>query len=140
MMRRALAIDEHSFGPDHPNVARDLDGLSRVLQVTSQHDEAEALSRRALAIDERSFSPDHPVIARDLHTLARVLKMANRAADAEPVSRRAASILLDYTRRTGFKHPHLQKILDDYEAILKTLGHSEQTFNAFLADYCVLPR
>ena len=29
LMRRALAIDEKSFGPDHPNVASDLDNLAR---------------------------------------------------------------------------------------------------------------
>ena len=28
MMRRALAIDEKSYGPDHPNVATDLNNLA----------------------------------------------------------------------------------------------------------------
>ena len=28
-MRRALAIDEESYGPDHPNVASDLNNLAR---------------------------------------------------------------------------------------------------------------
>ena len=31
LMRRALAIDEKSFGPDHPNVARDLNNLAVLL-------------------------------------------------------------------------------------------------------------
>ncbi len=49
-MRRALAIDEKSFGPDHPNVAIDLNNLAQLLQATNRLAEAEPLMRRALAI------------------------------------------------------------------------------------------
>ena len=31
-MRRALKIDEASFGPDHPDVATDLNNLAQLLQ------------------------------------------------------------------------------------------------------------
>ena len=74
-MRRALAIDEKSFGPEHPNVARDpqqpwpclleehLPGMGK----------SEALKRRALAIDEKSFGPDHPKVAIRLNNLAALL-------------------------------------------------------------------
>ena len=60
-MRRALAIDEKSFGPDHPSVARDLNNLALLLQATNRLAEAEPLMRRALAIDEKSFGPDIPM-------------------------------------------------------------------------------
>ena len=63
LMRRALAIDEKSFGPDHPNVARALNNLAPLLQATNRLAEAEPLMRRALAIDEKSFGPDHPNVA-----------------------------------------------------------------------------
>ena len=56
-MRRALKIDETSFGPDHPDVARDLNNLAQLLQTTNRLAEAEPLMRRALAIDEKSFGP-----------------------------------------------------------------------------------
>ena len=49
-MRRALAIDEKSFGPEHPNVARDLNNLALLLKDTNRPAEAEPLMRRALAI------------------------------------------------------------------------------------------
>ena len=35
-MRRALAIDEKSFGPEHPNVASDLNNLAGLLQATNR--------------------------------------------------------------------------------------------------------
>ena len=44
-MRRALAIDEHSFGPDHPNVATDLNNLAQLLKATNRLAEAEPLMR-----------------------------------------------------------------------------------------------
>jgi Tfp pilus assembly protein PilF len=51
-MRRALAIDEASFGPEHPDVARDLNNLAALLADTNSLGEAEPLYRRALAIDD----------------------------------------------------------------------------------------
>jgi hypothetical protein len=49
-MRRALAIDEAGYGPEHPNVARDLNNLASLLQATNRLGEAEPLMLRALAI------------------------------------------------------------------------------------------
>jgi hypothetical protein len=45
-----LAIDEQSFGNDHPEVATDLSNLALLLQVTNRLAEAEPLMRRALLI------------------------------------------------------------------------------------------
>jgi hypothetical protein len=49
-MRRALAIDEASFGKDHLNVARGRNNLAQLLQVTNRLGEAEPLLRHALTI------------------------------------------------------------------------------------------
>ena len=48
--RRALAIDEKAFGPDHPDVATALNNLAALLRATNRLGEAEPLYRRALAI------------------------------------------------------------------------------------------
>jgi tetratricopeptide (TPR) repeat protein len=92
LMRRALAINEKSFGPDHPRVATDLNNLAHLLQNTNRLDEAEPLMRRALAIDEKSFGPGHPEVATDLNNLAQLLKNTNRLVEAEPLMRRALAI------------------------------------------------
>ena len=73
-MRRALSIDEASFGADHPNVARDLNNLAQLLQATNRLAEAEPLMRRALSIDEASFGAEHPEVAIDLNNLAGLLQ------------------------------------------------------------------
>ena len=43
LMRRALAIREASYGPDHPAVAQSLNNLALVLIQTNRAEEAEPL-------------------------------------------------------------------------------------------------
>jgi len=50
LLRRALAIDEASYGPEHPEVAIRLNNLAQLLQATNRLAEAEPLMRRALQI------------------------------------------------------------------------------------------
>ena len=80
------------YGPDHPDVATDLNNLAVLLQATNRLAEAEPLFRRALAIDEASYGPDHPDVATDLNNLAALLQATNRLAEAEPLFRRALAI------------------------------------------------
>ncbi len=51
LLRRALEISEHSFGNNHPDVARALKPLAKLLRDTNRLAEAERLLRRALDID-----------------------------------------------------------------------------------------
>ena len=103
-MRRALAIDEKSYGPEHPNVATDLNNLALLLQATNRLEEAEPLMRRALAIDEKSYGPEHPNVATDLNNLAQLLQATNRLAEAEPLMRRALAI---DEKSYGPEHPNV---------------------------------
>jgi tetratricopeptide (TPR) repeat protein len=92
LMRRALEIDERNNGPDHPNVARDLNNLAALLQNANRLDEAEPLMRRALDIVERNLGPDHANVAVLLNNLAQLLQSTNRLSEAEPLMRRALDI------------------------------------------------
>jgi predicted component of type VI protein secretion system len=58
-MRRALAIDEAAYGPEHPKVARRLKNLAQLLKVTNRLAEAELLMRRAQAGDEMADELTH---------------------------------------------------------------------------------
>ena len=134
LMHRALAIDERSFGPDRPNVAIDLNNLARLLQDTNRLDEAEPLMRRALAIDEKSFGPDHPTVATALNNLAQLLKATKRLAEAEPLMRRHVSIFVEFTRRTGHRHPHLDAAFANYARLLAAMGKSQAEIDAARAE------
>jgi len=121
-MRRALAINEKSYGPEHPTVALCLNNLAQLLQDTNRLEEAEPLMRRALAINEKTYGPEHHNVAIRLNNLAQLLKATNRLEEAEPLMRRAVTILLTFTRKTGYEHPGLRAIQENHRALLTAMG------------------
>jgi len=116
LMRRALAINEASFGADHPNVARDLNNLAVLLQATNRLGEAEPLMRRALGIEEASVGNDHPDVATALNNLAQLLRATNRLAEAEPMMRRALAI---DEASVGGDHPEVAIRLNNLAQLLQ---------------------
>jgi tetratricopeptide (TPR) repeat protein len=132
LMRRALAIDEASLGPDHPDVAIRLNNLAQLLQATNRLPDAEPLMRRALAIDEASLEPDHPKVAIRLNNLALLLQATNRLPEAEPLMRRHLEIFLQFTAATGHEHPHLSSAIANYSVLLKEMGRSPAQIDAQL--------
>ena len=116
LYRRALPIDEESFGPGHPKVATSLNNLAQLLQDTNRLAEAEPLMRRALAIDEQSFGPGHPNVATDLNNLAQLLQDTNRLAEAEPLMRRALAI---DEQSFGPGHPNVASDLNNLAQLLQ---------------------
>jgi tetratricopeptide (TPR) repeat protein len=134
LTRRALAIDEKSFGLDHPKVAIRLNNLAQLLQATNRLVEAEPLMRRALKIDEKNFGPDHPKVAIRLNNLARLLQATNRLVEAEPLMRRAVAIFVEFTRRTGHRHPYLDAVLANYAGLLAVMGKSQAEIDAACAE------
>src|SRR5215475_8298270 len=91
-MRRALEIDEKSFGPDHPNVADDLRDLGVIQRNANRAGEAETLLRRSLAIEEKNFRPQDPKLIPTLTELALLLSINEQTAEARQVFFRILSI------------------------------------------------
>ena len=63
LMRRALAIDEKSLGPDHPTVAIHLHNLSMVLIAMNRLGQAEPLMKRHVLIFKHFYlatGHEHP--------------------------------------------------------------------------------
>jgi tetratricopeptide (TPR) repeat protein len=133
LYRRALAIDEASYGPEHPHVARDLNNLAFLLSVVDRLPEAEPLMRRALTIEEASYGPDHPRVAGELSNLAQILKATNRLAEAEPLMRRALAIC---EASYGPDHPDVARMLNNLARLLEDtarLGEAKPLFRRALA-------
>jgi tetratricopeptide (TPR) repeat protein len=123
LARRALAIHEEGWGPDHPNVATSLINLAELLRVTNRLNEAEPLLRRALAIREKSWGTDHPEVATCLNDLALLLRDTNRMNEAEPLQRRALAI---DEKSFGPNHPNLVRRLNNLAQLLQVLGRPNQ--------------
>ena len=140
LMRRALAIDEASYGAEHPNVAIRLNNLARLLQDTNRLAEAEPLMRRALAIDEASYGIEHPDVARDLNNLARLLQATHRLTEAEPLMRRAVEISLGFFVSTGHHHPNEAQGLANYRSLLEAMNYTPEQIDARLEEIAALFR
>lgn len=132
LYRRALAIDENSYGSDHPLVAIRLNNLGGLLEATNRLAEAEPLMRRVIAIFEKSLGPDHPNVATRLNNPAGLLQATNRLAEAELPMRRHLEIFLKFTRASGHPHPHLQAAFGNYARLLRRMGRSEEQIQATL--------
>jgi tetratricopeptide (TPR) repeat protein len=132
-IRRALAIDERIYGPDHPEVASFLNNLAQLLKATNQLGEAEPLMRRALAIDEQGYGPTHPDVARDLNNLAPLLQDTDRLGEAEPLMCRALAI---DEQSYSPNHPAVARDLNNLAALLRDtnrLGEAEPLMRRALA-------
>ena len=123
LKRRALAINEASFGKDHPDVARDLNNLAQLLKATNRLEEAEPLMRRVVEIFELSFGKDHPNVATALNNLAQLLKVTNRLEEAEPLMRRALAI---DEASYGKDHPNAATGLNNLAQLLQVTNRLEE--------------
>lgn len=123
LMRRALAIEEVSFGPNHPEVSRDLNNLAALLYSTNRISEAEPLMRRALSIEEECYGSEHPRVATSLSNLAQLLQATNRLAEAEPLMRRA--LMID-EQSYGEPHPNVSAALNNLAALLQATNRMRE--------------
>ena len=73
-LRRALKLQEASFGPVHPDVANTLNNLRVVCDILGRPNEAEFLYRRALGIARKTLPADHPYIATSLQNLSNLYR------------------------------------------------------------------
>ena len=80
------------MGPDHPDVATDLNNLGSLYDTLGDYDKAEPLYKRALGISEKALGPDHPDVATDLNNLGSLYDTLGDYDKAEPLYKRALGI------------------------------------------------
>ena len=115
----ALKIDEASFGPDHPEIARDVNNLGLLLQALGELPAARAHLDRALKINEASFGPDHPNVARDVNNLGLLLQDLGELPAARAYLERALKI---DEASFGPDHPKVATDVNNLGLLLQALG------------------
>lgn len=99
--RQALAIEEATSGPAHPEVAGTLGLIAGWLAEQDKYGEAAPLYERSLTIFAKSLGDGHPLTATAANNLATNYQAQGRFADAQPIYQR----VLDASIRTyGPKH------------------------------------
>ncbi len=80
---------ETAVGPNHPNVAGDLNNLAALYKNQGCYGDAEPLFKRSLGIMEKTLGPEHPNVALGLENYAALLRKTGRDVDAKRMDTRA---------------------------------------------------
>lgn len=147
LTQQALAISEHVFGPDDPEVAHCLDQLGWITAVPGRRTQAEALYLRAIAIYEKAFGSEHPDLAECRNNLALLYLGQGKYGDAENLLRETLALR---ERTFGLDHQKIaeslvnlavtcfhQTRLEEAEQLLKqayTIHASSRTHNLYEAN------
>ena len=116
---RALAIDEKAYGPDHPEVARDVNNLGTVLQDIGDLAGAREHYERALAVDEKAYGPDHPKVAIRVNNLGSVLQDMGDLKGAKEHYERALAV---FEKTHGKEHPQVATAANNLGNVLQDMG------------------
>ena len=117
--KRASALAEKDFGPDHPNVAQSLNNLALLYRAQGRYAAAEPLYKRSLRIYEKALGPDYPAVATTLNNLAALYQRQGRYAAAEPLYKRSLRV---YEKVLGADHPTVATTLNNLAALYQRQG------------------
>ena len=89
LIRKALALDTRNLGPNHPDVARDLEALGTNDVFGGRLQQGRANFERAVAIRTKAQGQLHPEVATDLMNLGSIAYLQQDSRGAEAYYRRA---------------------------------------------------
>lgn len=126
LIRRALEIEELNYGKDSPKTTRSLNNLGAFCQYTNRPTEAESFYLRSLKIGEESFGKDDMGLIDKLNNLSVLYFSIHRLSESEPLMKRGILILIENSRSTGYQHPLLLPVVNNYSFLLKAMGWGEE--------------
>jgi len=85
LLKQTLFIREGSVGPNHLDVAKNLDKLAAIYTAQKRFAEAQKASERALFIWMKELKPGSAELADKYEKVAELYQALNRPADAEPL-------------------------------------------------------
>jgi len=86
--KRDLAFREEFLGPEHPDLAINLNNLADLYKAQDKYAEAEPLYKRSLAIQEKALGPEHTQVIENFHNLCEVSKARDKYAEVESLLER----------------------------------------------------
>jgi len=134
--RRALAIREKHFGPEHPETADVLSRLAEIDYLRGRFVDAEPVYRRALSFYEKSGDLERPYYVKTLEGLAQTLKALERYSEAAALFARALKV----ADEKGKEKRSLYYLLTFYAECLKHLGQDAQAENLLQRAQQLLPQ
>ena len=122
-MREALALDLKRVGPEHPDVARDLEAIGTNAVFAGRYADAGPPIERALAIRLKTQGQFHPKVSQDLNALGAIAYFRRDGRASEDYYRRALAI---GRRVLGPDHPDVAIIANSLARdIIERRGFAE---------------
>lgn len=118
-----IEICERHFGSEHPQTAKALTNLARVMFMQGDVESAEPLTRRAITVQEQALGPDHPDVALTVAVMGGHFYGRGDWGVAEPFFRRALAIR---EKAFGAEHPLTLSSLDILASTVGELGRHEE--------------
>lgn len=135
LYQRALHIQEHTLGSEHPETARSLQGLAALYRSQGKYEQVEPLLQRALRIQEHALGSNHPDVARSLNHLASVYGERGKYEQVEALCQRALFI---WEQVHGSEHPDMGPPLTNLATLYSMQGKYEQAETLFQRVLCIL--
>ena len=120
---RALAIQTHVYGEEHPDIAQTLLKMGSVNRSLGNYEEAFPLYRRAVAINEQTLPKDDPELGWSINNLGWALHSRGYYEEAEESYLKAVALQREYL---GNDHPDLAFTLNNLGGLLWTTGRIEE--------------
>jgi CHAT domain-containing protein len=124
-----LALEELSFGPEHPNTLGTLIDIFTSLQALGRDRDAEPVAARIVQVAEASLGKHHPQTIASLGDHAAVLNRLSRPVEGAPL---LAEALARNRRIHGGRHPATLRSISDYASSLVTIGRAADAEPLFL--------
>ncbi|HKZ70065.1 MAG TPA: tetratricopeptide repeat protein, partial [Anaerolineales bacterium] len=126
--QRARAIDERTFGPEHPSVGRHLNNIGRMHRLMGNMQSARAAFEQALAIEEKGSNPDNPDLAEAISNLGHVYRSLGELKPAHAAFERALAI---YKKVNGPNHLSVGREIYNLAQVYKQAGDLPVARTAF---------
>ena len=121
--KRALALAERQFGPEHLDIGTPLNNLGALYWAQGRYAEVEPLYKRSLAIREAALGADHPDVGQSLNNLAGLYWAQGRYAEAEPLYKRSLAIR---EAALGPDHPDVGGTLNNLAGLYDRQGRTAE--------------
>jgi class 3 adenylate cyclase/tetratricopeptide (TPR) repeat protein len=123
LAEQLIDVCERQFASDHPQTAKALTNLARVLLIQGDVEKAEPMLRRALDIQEGTLGAEHPDTARTLAVLGGCYEGRGDMLAADSYYQRALAIR---ERVLGSEHPLTLDTLDKLAKVTLELGRLDE--------------
>jgi tetratricopeptide (TPR) repeat protein/predicted Ser/Thr protein kinase len=126
--REARELYEQALGPEHPELAHQLNNIGYLYKEQGNYPEALDYFRRALELSEAALGPEHPRVGEALTFIGDGLRHTGDLEGALAAQRRAIAV---FEAALGPNHPQVADALNNLGNTLSELGREDEALSAY---------